>query len=120
MSIDWADEFPGAITVCDTEGVIVYMNDRSVKMFDELGGRKLVGSNLFDCHPEKANAKLREMLRNRGPNVYTVERKGVRKLLYQSPWYRDGEVAGLVELAFEIPAEMPHFVREAVESASAI
>jgi len=25
----WAREFPGAITVCDTQGTIVYMNDRS-------------------------------------------------------------------------------------------
>lgn len=120
MNVDWSDEFPGAITVCDTEGVIVYMNDRSAKMFAEQGGRRLVGGSLFDCHPEKAHAKLRQMLRNRERNVYTIEKNGVRKLLYQSPWYRDGEFAGLVELGLEIPVEMPHFVRAAESAIEAI
>ena len=36
----------------------------------------------------------------------------MRKLIYQSPWYRDGAYAGFVELSLEIPAEMPHFVRQ--------
>ena len=45
-------------------------------------------------------------------NVYTIEKKGVKKLIYQTPWYHDGAFAGLVELGLEIPAEMPHFVRD--------
>ncbi len=44
-------------------------------------------------------------------NVYTIEKLGVKKLIYQTPWYQDGVFAGLVELSLEIPAEMPHFVR---------
>ena len=44
-------------------------------------------------------------------NVYTIEKHGIKKLIYQAPWYRDGEFAGLVELAIELPAELPHFVR---------
>ena len=45
-------------------------------------------------------------------NVYTIEKNGVRKLIYQAPWFQDGGYAGLVELALEIPAVMPHFVRD--------
>jgi hypothetical protein len=34
-------------------------------------------------------------------------------LVYQSPWYAYGEYAGFVELVLEVPAQMPHFVRDA-------
>ena len=26
VDVDWAEEFNGAVTVCDREGIIVYMN----------------------------------------------------------------------------------------------
>ena len=45
-------------------------------------------------------------------NAYTIEKRGLRKLIYQTPWYESGEVAGLVEFSLEIPQEMPHYVRE--------
>jgi hypothetical protein len=32
-------------------------------------------------------------------------------MIYQSPWFKDGEFAGLIELSLEIPMEMAHFVR---------
>ena len=46
-------------------------------------------------------------------NCYTIEKQGVRKMIYQTPW-RDasGAVAGLVEISMVIPEEMPHYVRE--------
>jgi hypothetical protein len=44
-------------------------------------------------------------------NIYTIEKNGVRKLIYQSPWFSNGSYAGFVELALEIPWEMPHFIR---------
>ena len=37
---------------------------------------------------------------------------GVKKLIYQTPWYENGEFRGLVELSMEIPFEMPHYVRK--------
>mgnify|MGYP000371069624 CR=1 FL=1 len=40
-----------------------------------------------------------------------VEKNGVKKLIYQTPWYQDGKYSGFVELALEIPFQMPHFVR---------
>jgi len=108
---DWAHEFPGAITVCDPDGIILEMNDKSAKAFEDDGGRALIGKNLLDCHPEAARAKLEQLMRARQTNVYTIEKKGVKKLIYQAPWTKDGVYAGLIELSLEIPFDMPHFIR---------
>lgn len=108
----WIAEFPGAITVCDANGIILEMNDRAAPSFAEEGGRALIGKNLLDCHPEPARTKTKRLLETQQKNVYTIEKKGVKKLIYQSPWYHDGKFAGLIELALEIPFEMPHFVRK--------
>jgi transcriptional regulator with PAS, ATPase and Fis domain len=108
---EWVKEFPASITVCDEEGVILEMNDKSVQTFAEDGGRKLIGSNILDCHPEPARTKTEHMLAAQEKNVYTIEKNGVKKLIYQSPWYKDGKYAGFVEIALEIPWELPHFVR---------
>ena len=47
----WMQEYVGAITVCDTNGIILEMNNESVKANQDQGGEKLIGSNLLDCHP---------------------------------------------------------------------
>lgn len=45
-------------------------------------------------------------------NAYTIEKKGIRKMIYQTAWRReDGTVGGIIELSMPIPAEMPHYVR---------
>jgi len=108
----WVQEFSAAVTVTDREGKILEMNAAAVKTFEKDGGARLIGSNVLDCHPEPAKAKLRTIMENRKPNVYTIEKAGVKKLIYQAPWYQDGEYAGVVELSVEIPFEMPHFVRD--------
>ena len=107
----WTKSFPGAITVCDSTGIILEMNDRSQHMFREEGGAALIGSNLLDCHPEPARSRLKEMLEMQRANVYTIDKKGRKKLVHQSPWYRDGEYAGFVEVTIDMPDDMPHFVR---------
>ena len=109
--LDWVKEFPAAVTVCDEEGIILEMNDKSARTFEKDGGRKLIGSNVLDCHPEPARTKTERLLAAREKNVYTIEKTGVKKLIYQSPWYRDGNYAGFVELSLEIPFELPHFIR---------
>jgi transcriptional regulator with PAS, ATPase and Fis domain len=108
----WVEEFPGAILVCDTQGIILEMNERAVKQYTADGGRALIGKNVLDCHPEPARTKLQRLMEARLPNAYTIEKRGVKKLVYQAPWYRGGQYAGFVELAFEIPVTMPHFVRD--------
>jgi PAS domain-containing protein len=109
---DWVRQFPGSVTVCDVRGIVVEMNDRAAEAYREFGGKALIGTNLLDCHPEPSRAQLEQMLATGARNVYTIEKGGVRKLIYHAPWYRGGAYAGLVELALEIPASMPHFVRE--------
>lgn len=107
----WIKEFPASVTVCDPEGIILEMNDRASKTFARDGGLALIGKRLLDCHPDPARAKLERLMDSRQVNVYTIEKNGVKKLIYQSPWVLNGEYAGFVELSFEIPFEMPHFMR---------
>lgn len=109
----WLEEFPGAITVCDTRGIILEMNTRAVQGFQEQGGKALIGRNLLDCHPEPSRTKTQRLLATGERNVYTIEKGGVRKLIYQAPWYANGAFAGLVELSLELPETMPHFIRGA-------
>jgi transcriptional regulator with PAS, ATPase and Fis domain len=111
-SSDWSKEFPGAITVCDTKGRITAMNDRSVQTFAEDGGAELIGTSVLDCHPEPSRTKLKGLLESGKTNVYTIEKRGRKKLIFQAPWYRDGTFAGFVELSLEIPRDMPHFNRD--------
>jgi transcriptional regulator with PAS, ATPase and Fis domain len=107
----WVKEFPGAVTVCDSKGIILEMNDRAERSFQDQGGEKLIGTNLLDCHPEDARAKLKQLMDTQQVNVYTTEKEGVRKFIYQSPWYIDGEYSGFVEISMEIPERIPHIVR---------
>lgn len=113
MDNSWLHNFGGAVTICDIEGTIIYMNKKSQATFASDGGAELVGQNVLDCHPEPACSKLVTMLKTEGLNCYTIEKNGVKKLVYQAPWYKDtGEYGGLVELSLEIPFEMPHYVRQ--------
>ena len=107
----WIKEFPGAITVCDEHGIILDMNDKACDVFKNDGGRDLIGKNLLDCHPEPSRSMLSGMLKNQTSNVYTIEKKGVKKMIYQTPWYKNGVYSGFVELSLEIPVNMPHFIR---------
>ena len=108
----WVKEFPGAVTVCDPGGIIIAMNDKSCEVFAKDGGKDLIGKNLLDCHPGGARTKLEEMLQNSTPNCYTIEKKGVKKLIYQSPWRENGEYKGFVELILELPPEVPNYLRK--------
>ncbi len=110
--MDWTRDFPAAITVCDRHGVIVDMNEKSAETFKADGGRALVGRNLLECHPEPARGVVADLLAHPRANAYTIEKRGVHKLIFQAPWFENGEPQGLVELSLEIPAQMPHFVRE--------
>lgn len=109
---DWTEEFPAAITVCDPTGIILELNARAREVFAADGGAGLIGRNVLDCHPEPARTILRNMLESGQKNVYTIRKNGVRKLIYQSPWYRNGVYAGFVEISLPVPDTMPHFERD--------
>jgi transcriptional regulator with PAS, ATPase and Fis domain len=112
MQFEWADQFDAAITVCDTAGIILYMNEQAASVFIKDGGKDLVGKSLLDCHPEAAASKLLALLENHQTNTYTIEKNGIRKMIYQAPWYIKGTFAGMVEISFRLPQEVPHFVRK--------
>jgi PAS domain-containing protein len=104
--------FPGAVLVCDSDGTLTHMNPAAESLFADRGGCALIGTNILDCHPPRAQEKIRALMRSRKSNVYTVEKAGVKRLICQSPWYQDGEYSGLIEVSFEIPHTIPHFVRK--------
>lgn len=107
--LHWADEIDGAVTICDTDAKILYMNERSRATFARYGD--IIGHDLMQYHPPKAREQIRRMLMEGTDNAYTIEKDGVRKLIFQTPWRRDGKVAGLVEFSFILPTDMPHYVR---------
>ncbi len=108
----WIKEFPGSVTVCDAEGVVLAMNDRAAQSHEADGGYALVGRSLLACHPEAARNKLEALLDSRQANIYTIEKAGVKTLVYQSPWFENGEYRGIVEMTLPVPWDMPHFVRD--------
>ena len=104
------EELPIAITVSDKEGNILDMNAHSANVNSK--GVKIIGNNLYNCHPPHAAAILRDLYANEKKNVYTIEKNGIKKLIYQTPWYNNGVFAGLIEFSMEIPFDMPHYVRQ--------
>lgn len=108
----WLEEDEAAITICDLNGIILYMNERSRKSFTKYDDSGVtIGSSLIECHPEPSRSKLRSMLAEPQTNVYTIEKNGIKKLIRQSPWFRDGIFSGVVEVSFVIPQVMAHHVR---------
>lgn len=106
----WMKEIGCAVTICDTEGVILYMNDKARATFASHG--ELVGTNLMGCHSERSRQMIRHMLETGGTNTYTVKKRGITKLIYQTPWRRDGRIAGMVEISIPLPSSMPHYDRD--------
>ena len=109
-ALAWAEGTHCAITVCDLEGKVIFMNERSRATFDK-EGRTMLGQNLMPCHSEKSQEKIRHMIATDTVNCYTIDKQGVKKMIYQTPWRRDGKVCGMVEISMVIPSEMPHYVR---------
>ncbi len=110
--MDYLNEVNAAVTVCDMNGTIIYMNDRSGEVFQNDGGKMLIGQSLFDCHPEPALSTLKKLLATGETNIYTIEKNGRKKIIFQSPWRNNNVVGGMIEMSFELPEVMEHFVRE--------
>jgi hypothetical protein len=108
---EWAREVPVAISVCDAKGVMLEMNDRAAASHASYGGRALIGRDLFACHPGASKGKLARLLKGRRTNLYTIEKRGVKKIIIQAPWFRRGRFAGYVEMVAVLPKRVPHFVR---------
>ena len=106
---DWAREMDCAITVCDANADIIYMNDSSRRINSPEAD--IIGHNLRQYHPPRAIEIIDRLLREGGYNAYTISKRGQRKMIYQAAWRRQGQIAGLVEISMVIPEELPHYVR---------
>lgn len=112
FNLDWAEGINCAVTICNTEGVILYMNARARDTYASHGN--LIGKNLFACHSERSQNIIRELLSTGKSNTYMVKKKGIKKLIFQSPWRDDsGKIAGLVEISIPLPEEMAFYDRDA-------
>lgn len=99
---DWVEEFPGMISVCDTKGKILVLNKQVSEYFSSSGGKKLIGTNLYDCHGKKSGEEIHHLMTTKEANVYIAEENGTRELVIHSPWFKDGEFAGLVEITLPL------------------
>ena len=107
---DWAEGMASAVTAADKDGVIRYMNRKARETYKKHGN--LIGKSLYDCHGERAAAIIRRLLTEGGTNAYTIEKEGLRKMIYQTAvTAADGRVEGIVEVSMVIPDELPHYVR---------
>ncbi len=88
---DRIKEFAGAIVVCDTKGIILEMNDQAIRANQDAGGKKLIGINLLDCHPEPSRSKVVQLLESQQANAYTIQKDGKKKLIHQTPGYKNGK-----------------------------
>ena len=52
------------------------------------------------------------MYEDHQPYIYSINKNSRKKMVYQTPWFRDGNFAGILEILFETPTEVPHFDRD--------
>lgn len=106
------DRIDVAVTICDSKLDIAYMNAKSHATFAQYGGASLVGSNLGACHKPGSVRKIGEIIAKAEPNVYTIKKDGIKKLIWQGPWTAEDGSTGLVEISIPLPEVMPHFDRD--------
>lgn len=112
MKRDYFEKADLAVTICAKDGTILDMNEKSTRTFIKPGMPGIIGQNVLDCHPEPARSLLADMLENPRTNVYTVEKEGVKKLIFQTPWYDGDQYAGFMELSMVLPEVIPNRVRK--------
>jgi transcriptional regulator with PAS, ATPase and Fis domain len=109
---NWTSQVAIAVTVTDANGIITDMNPASIATFAADGGAKLLGSDIFECHPEPSRTQLASMYKAQQPNHYTIRKNGQKKVIHQLPLMRDGAFHGYVEISIPIPDSLLHFDRD--------
>lgn len=111
LEYPWIDSLPGAVTVCNRDGVIIYMNQKSKDTFSS-GDDRMIGQSIYDCHSPDSVRIIQELLLTGRSNSYTISKKGAMKFIHQTPFFVNGDIAGLVEFSFIIPEKLPHHNRD--------
>ena len=83
MNFNWADDTNCAVTVCDTEGVIIYQNKQSISVNGDYRGKSMIPATT------SARRDHARILEKGDTNAYTIEKKGIRKMIYQTAWRRE-------------------------------
>lgn len=109
--VEWAEQMNCAVTVADKDGVVLYMNEKARQTFAKSGN--MIGRSMIPCHSQRSRDIIAHMLASGESNCYTITKGGLKKMIYQTPWRKDGEIAGLVEISMVIPTDMPHYDRDA-------
>ena len=78
MNFNWADDTNCAVTVCDTEGVVIYQNKQSISVNGEYRGK-----SMLPCHNERSKGIIARILEKGDTNAYTIE--NTQTLLPQPP-----------------------------------
>ncbi|MEI7905268.1 MAG: hypothetical protein WCI43_07640 [Candidatus Firestonebacteria bacterium] len=107
-TIDWAKEMDASVCVCDLNGIVTYMNEKGKVAY----GSDLTGKEIFSCHPEPAKTKFKALMASGKENIYSIEKNGVKKMVYDLPVYENGKFAGYAELVKELPENLPHYIRK--------
>ena len=106
-SCPWGDNLTScAITVCDLDGVVLYQNKRSIDVNGDVRGK-----SMLPCHSTRSREIIQRLITEGTTNAYTIQKNGLKKMIYQTVWKENGEVAGLVEISMVIPEELPHYIR---------
>jgi transcriptional regulator with PAS, ATPase and Fis domain len=104
-------ELDTAITVCDKDGIILFMNEKAIKTFEKYGGLALIGKNIYDYHNPNSCEIINRLLKENKSNTYTITKADMKKLIHQTPWHKDGKIMGLIEFSIDLPADMPDHQR---------
>jgi len=110
--MEWIEKLEGNVIVCDTDATVIYMNEKAIQNYAKDGGAALIGRNLMDCHGEKSRQMILEIMTTHQKNVYTIEKNGKKKIIYQSPWMDGKLFKGIIEFSLEIPFDLPHYIRD--------
>lgn len=92
-----------AVSVCDRNGILTYMNEKSAVLLEKDGGFNLLGRNIFDCHPEPSRSRLKEMMETGETQSYYKGEGESKRLIHQTPVYKDGEFDGFIEIIIPLP-----------------
>jgi len=112
VPLEWFENLPCAVTVCDRNYTILYVNQATAEANAERGGKELVGRSLLDCHPPRARRLLRKVMDSGEPHIFTSERNGRKKMVYEAHWRRDGEVGGMIEVSFQLPRKVRNLAKD--------
>jgi transcriptional regulator with PAS, ATPase and Fis domain len=99
---NWVDCFQGMISVCDTEGRIIEMNQKIADYFASSGGKGLIGTNLFDCHKPVSSEQIRDLMATKKADVYLNDENGKMELVIHAPLFENGLFAGLAEISLPL------------------